>query len=547
MPTAEIVSIGTELLLGDVLDTNSQFFAVELAKLGIDSYFRSTVGDNKDRIKAVLKAAFDRSDIVITSGGLGPTADDLTTECIAELFQVPMIMDESIVRRVEKFFRLRGVPMPESNRKQGLRPDGAQWLPNPTGTAPGIIWTISKELLKQAKIKSPGNPRTILTFPGIPGELKIMWEKTAIPFLQQQFVQGTLWSVELKHYGIGESTLAEKYDHLLKLSNPTVAPYAGRGECRLRVTARGDTVSDAMAIAAPVIEEIKNSSGLLCYGTDKDTLESLDAAMLSQRNLTLSTAESCTGGLVSKRLTDVAGSSKYTRLNVVTYSNDAKSDFLKVPERVLAEPGAVSSECAQAMARGVRRLAKTDIGVSLTGIAGTDGGTDEKPVGLVYIGLAADQFCAVKELKFSGMLTRAEIRFRSANEALNMVRLYLLDPNNFENINEAAELKVDYRMTITRGIAPQFKRCQLNPKDMPVEDADKLRQLLEGSGVLNVHEAFVERAGTLVTWVLIVDDGNGRHQISSHAGEVVGLGTELDVVELLDFLNPYLDEWDLSE
>jgi len=232
---------------------------------------------------------------------------------------------------------------------------------------------------------------------------------------------------------------------------------------------------------------------------------------------------------------------------VVTYSNDAKSDFLKVPERVLIAHGAVSAECAQLMAQGVRRLAKTDIGLSLTGVAGPDGGTEEKPVGLVYIALAADRFCAVKELRFSAKLTRSEIRFRCANEALNMVRLYLLDPNSFENINAVDELKVDYRMTIRRGIAPQFKRCVLSPKEMPVEQAEQLQQLLENSGVLNVENAFVERAGTLVTWVLTVHEGSGAHQVSSHAGEVAGQSSELDVEDLLNFLNPYLEDWDLSE
>jgi nicotinamide-nucleotide amidase len=427
MPNAEVLSVGTELLLGQVLDTNSQFVAVELAKLGIDCYFRSTVGDNKQRVKDAIRIALNRADVLITTGGLGPTADDLTTECLAEFFQSELVFDEEVFAYISALFRERNYPMPESNRKQALRPSGADKLPNPAGTAPGLIWRLGKETLAQAGIEEPERERIILTFPGVPRELKAMWRETAAPFLQSQYSPGVLWSIELKHYGIGESALAEQYGHLLEQANPTVAPYAGHGECRLRVTAKANDVAAARKIAEPVIEEIRTGSRHRCYGVDDDTLESVIGKLLTERELKLSVAESCTGGLVSQRLTDIPGSSKYIGLNVVTYSNQAKSQFLGVKDTTLASHGAVSAECAEEMAKGVLRLGQADIGLSVTGVAGPDGGTEEKPVGLVYLGLACKDFYAGQTLRLGVKSSRSEIRFRTANEALNMVRLFLLD------------------------------------------------------------------------------------------------------------------------
>lgn len=544
MATAEIIAIGTELLLGDVLDTNSQFLALELANLGIDCFFRSTVGDNKDRLKSVLHHALDRSDIVITTGGLGPTPDDLTTETVAEFFDAQMVLDDAILARIEEFFVTRGYKMPPTNRKQALKPDGADWLPNPNGTAPGMIWKVSTDLLKKAGVSDSSRQRIILTFPGVPSELKNMWQQTAKNYLQTQFVEGTLWSCELKHYGIGESALAEQFSHLLQLANPTVAPYAGQGECRLRVAAKASNADDAQEIAQPVIDEIRLKSGYLCYGINKDTLESVVGNVLTERDLTLSVAESCTGGFVSKRLTDLPGSSRYIGLNVVTYSNEAKSKLLKIPTKILDEFGAVSSQCAKAMAIGTRKLSGSDIGLSITGIAGPAGGTDEKPVGLVYFALAAPGFCASKEVRYSNKLSREEIRFRSASEALNMVRMFLLAPDTFVNELDNDELKVNYFMTIKRGIIAQFKACELDVASMPVDEAAELRALIEQSGVLAVQNAFVVRAADLVSWKLIVQNHEGTHSVSSRAGQPAEDAEEtgLEVTELLNFLNPYLEE-----
>ena len=388
MATAEIVSIGTELLLGQILDTNAQFIAEELAKLGINSFYRTTVGDNKDRIKNVLQIAFSRANVVITTGGLGPTPDDLTTESIADFFKVPLIFDEAVFEEIKSKFASMRFPMPESNRKQALRPAASSILPNPAGTAPGILWQIDPAICRSAGLNDSDESRAILTFPGVPRELKAMWRQTALPFLKANCATSVFWSRDLKHYGIGESALAEKYAHLLRESNPTVAPYAGNWECRLRVTAKAKTSELAKSIAQPLIDEILKNSGTLCYGFDDDTLESVVGDLLVQRKKTLSVAESCTGGLVSERLTDRPGSSEYITLNLVTYSNDAKTKMLGVEETVLNDKGAVSPECAEQMATGIRNLTGTAIGLSVTGIAGPDGGTPEKPVGLVYVGLA---------------------------------------------------------------------------------------------------------------------------------------------------------------
>ncbi|CAN5594045.1 competence/damage-inducible protein A [soil metagenome] len=433
MARAEILCIGTELLLGDVLDTNSQFLAQQLALLGLDCFYRVTVGDNPERIKACMKDALERADVLITSGGLGPTADDLTTECLAQLFGAPLNIDEELLAFITSLFVARGFAMPETNKKQALRPQGADILPNPVGSAPGVVWRLSPENLAHAGIKDSGVTKTVLTFPGVPSELKAMWQGTAYNYLAENYSGNTIWSQELKHFGIGESALAEMFAHLLDLSNPSVAPYAGRWECRLRVAAKAESQEAARALAQPVIDEIKSKSGVRCYGIDQASLESTVGDLLIARGLTLSTAESCTGGLVSERLTDVPGSSRYIMFNAVTYSDEAKQKLLGVSDELLTQHGAVSPQCAEAMARGMQQASGCDIALSVTGIAGPDGGTAEKPVGTVYLGLAAQEHYFSRTLKLGARLPRAEVRWRTANEALNMVRLYLINPENLVN------------------------------------------------------------------------------------------------------------------
>ena len=231
----------------------------------------------------------------------------------------------------------------------------------------------------------------------------------------------------MKHFGIGESALAEKYAHLLDSKNPSVAPYAGRWECRLRVTAKASSSKEAKAMADSFLEEIRQGSGTLCYGSDNETLESVVGQLLTKNKMTMAVAESCTGGLVSSRLTEIPGSSSYIKLNVVTYANEAKERILKVPQSILKEHGAVSAECAQHMAKGVKQLSNSDIGLSITGIAGPGNDSLDKPVGLVYLGMATKNGCVAKQLNLPDRLGRSEIRYRSASEAINMVRLYLLE------------------------------------------------------------------------------------------------------------------------
>ncbi len=426
MAKAEILSVGTELLLGQILNTNSQFLSSGLAEIGIDCYFHTTVGDNKKNISACLQAALNRSDVVIITGGLGPTADDLTCETIAEFFSTPLILDSATLEKIAAFFEQRGIPMAQSNCKQALRPQGADILPNPRGTAPGIIWRLTGSLLSAAGVCHPERDRYLLTFPGVPAEMKSMWRETAAPFLARTFGPGVVWSLDLKHYGIGESTLAEKYAHLLDLSNPTVAPLAGTGECRLRVTAKAATEEQAMALAAPVIAEIREESKELLYGEGDDTLESAIGRLLVEQHFTVALAESCTGGLVSKRLTDIPGSSRYVKLNIVTYSNEAKAQLLNIDEKLLSTDGAVSAACAEAMAEGMHHISGCDIALSITGIAGPDGGSKDKPVGLVYFALSDRESTRSVKKVYPATLTRADIRFRAASDALNLLRLHLL-------------------------------------------------------------------------------------------------------------------------
>lgn len=437
MHSAEILAIGTEILLGQIVDTNSQFISEQLAKLGINCFYHTTIGDNKDRIIQALRAAAGRSELILTSGGLGPTPDDLTMECIADAFGSELIEDEVILDQLKEYFKNRGYKMPDSNKKQAQRPDGADVLPNPAGSAPGIIWElklddlVKKGILSTSAICGDHKVCTVVTFPGVPYELRQMWRHSINSYLSTKMGGETIYSCDLKHIGIGESSLAEKYEELLKLENPTVAPYAGRGECRLRVTAKAKTEAEAKAMARPIIEKIAAESGNLLYGRDEDTLEGAVGNLLIKHNLTITLAESCTGGLVSKRLTDVPGSSNFIGLNLVTYSNDAKMKELKVPEEILIKEGAVSQACAGYMASGARKHSESDIGVSITGIAGPSGGTKEKPVGLVYLGIDSHKGVRAKELRLGDKSSRNEIRYRTSNECLNMIRLYILE--NYEN------------------------------------------------------------------------------------------------------------------
>jgi nicotinamide-nucleotide amidase len=409
--TAEVICVGTELLLGDILNSNSQYLAKELAGLGIPHFYQTVVGDNVDRVHQAIEIAAARSSILIFTGGLGPTPDDLTTESIASYFNTPLVEFPEVIADIQQKFAQHGREMSPSNRKQALQPEGAALLPNQMGTAPGMIW-------------QPREGLTILTFPGVPREMHRMWRDTAVSFLKTQgYGQNTIYSRSLRFFGVSESALAEKVNHLFNSTNPTVAPYAGDGEVRLRISARAVSADAANALIEPIAEEIKQIAGIAYYGTDQDTLASVVGELLRAKGQTLSVAESCTGGGLGQMLTDIPGSSDYFIGGIISYADRVKIDLLGVNPDDLAAEGAVSEIVARQMAVGVKTKLGTDWGVSITGIAGPDGGTQSKPVGLVYIGIA-DPDGGVTGVKYqlASQRERQLIRRMSASQVLNLLR-----------------------------------------------------------------------------------------------------------------------------
>jgi nicotinamide-nucleotide amidase len=413
--SAEIICVGTELLLGDILNSNAQFIAQQLAQLGVPHYYQTVVGDNPERLKRVIEIAASRVEILIFTGGLGPTPDDLTCETIADYFGVPLIEDPEIIEDIRGKFSQRGRIMSPSNRKQALIPKGAQVLPNLTGTAPGIIW-------------QPRANLTILTFPGVPSEMHQMWQDTAVPFLKSQgWGREIIYSRSLKFWGVGESVLAEKVSDYLSLSNPTVAPYAGKGEVRLRICAKAPDTVSAQELIAPVEKKLREIGGLDYYGVDGETLASVVGNLLRLSGTSLSVAESCTGGGVGQMLTEIPGSSDYFWGGVIAYDNSVKVRLLGVDPGDLDQFGAVSPVVAQKMAIGVKNSLGTTWGLSITGIAGPTGGSETKPIGLVYIGLSGPNHQVYSyECRFGTMRSRTPVRYLAAANALDYLRRLLL-------------------------------------------------------------------------------------------------------------------------
>jgi nicotinamide-nucleotide amidase len=407
--SAEIVTIGTEMLLGDLVDTNTAWISQRLAALGVSMYRHTTVGDNNDRIIGALRDAASRADLVVTTGGLGPTSDDLTNACLGMLTGRPMVEYPEARRHIdEKFAKFGREPTP-SNYKQALFPEETELIPNPLGTAPGALVEWGGTLFA--------------TLPGVPSEMKRMFEETLEPLIRERS-DGSIVSKTLHFAGIGESALAEKVQDFLDASDPTVAPLAGQGRVRLRITTRAATEEEALGKIRPVEEEILDRLGEYFFGEDEETLESSVGRLLADRGATVALAESCTGGLISKRLTDIAGSSAYFVEGFVTYSNASKERLLGVPKEVLAEHGAVSKPVARAMAEGARLISGADYGLSVTGVAGPGGGTEEKPVGLVYVGVADAEGAVAEKLDLTAWArSRSSIRERSANRALDLLRL----------------------------------------------------------------------------------------------------------------------------
>jgi len=411
--SAEVLCIGTELLLGNITNGNARWLAEQLASLGIPHHRQEVVGDNRERLIAAVRAAAGRCRVLITTGGLGPTPDDLTTEALAAAFDTPLVEHAAIWDGIQARLSGRGRPIAASNRKQALLPAGAQVLPNPTGTAPGMIW-------------SPRPGFTILTFPGVPSELQAMWQATAVPWLRQAgLAEGVFASRLLRFWGVGESNLAEQMDDLLAGTNPTVAPYAGAGEVKLRLTARAADQAAAEALLAPVEAEIRARTGTLCYGVDDDSLAAVVLAALRQRGQTLAVAESCTGGGLGAALAAVPGASEVFLGGVIAYANSVKQQLLGVPAETLAVHGAVSDPVALAMVAGARRVTGADWAIAVTGIAGPGGGTTDKPVGLVHIALAGPQGAVSEAVRWGAGRGRPSIQTLTVGEALNRLRLAL--------------------------------------------------------------------------------------------------------------------------
>ena len=410
----EILCIGTELLLGNILNGNARWLAEELSALGLPHYRQTVIGDNRERLIDQVQDIAGRSRVLITTGGLGPTPDDLTTEAIAAAFSTPLEERPEVWADITAKSRSRGREPSAEIRRQALLPRGAEVLPNPTGTAAGMIW-------------SPVEGFTLLTFPGVPSEMRAMWQQTAAPWFRQSGLShGVYVSRMLRFWGIGESALAAQVGDLLDQSNPTVAPYAGRGEVKLRITAQAASQAEAQRLVMATEDDLRRRTGQLCFGVDDQSLATVVLEHLRRRGQTLSVAESCTGGGLGAELTAVPGSSDVLLGGVIAYSNAIKNKVLGVPEALLEQVGAVSDPVAEAMAEGVRRLTGSDWSLAITGIAGPGGGTESKPVGLVHLAVAGPDGCESHPIRLGSSRGRDWIRMVSSGEALNRLRLQLM-------------------------------------------------------------------------------------------------------------------------
>lgn len=406
---AEILAVGTEILLGDIVNTNAQYIAQGLAELGIDVFYQTVVGDNPDRMKTAMNIAFERADIIITTGGLGPTGDDLTKEIGAEYFGRKLILDEKALDRIKKFFDKMKRPMTDNNVKQAMVPVNSTVMYNENGTAPGII--------------IEDNNKILIMMPGPPKEMKPMFSKQVKPYLASK-QNHTLVSRTLRIAGVGESAMESMVrDMIDRQSNPTIAPYAKDTESILRITASAKTTEEAEKIIEPIAEEIYKRFGDSVYAEGETSIQETVAKILIDKKVTIAVAESCTGGLVAAKLIEYPGISEVLLEGAVTYSNEAKKRRLGVKYETLSAYGAVSAETAAEMAKGIAMTSGADIGVSTTGVAGP-GPSEGKPEGLVYVGVYMGGKSYVKELHLAGK--RNVIRERAAYSALDFLRRKLI-------------------------------------------------------------------------------------------------------------------------
>ena len=409
--TAEIIAVGTELLLGNIANTNAQELSEALAGLGINVFWHTVVGDNPRRLKEALDIARKRADIILTTGGLGPTYDDLTKQTICEAFGKPLVLHQDILDDLKVFFEKNvHMKMPSNNVQQAELPEGCTVFDNPVGTAPGCAF------------ESDGVH--VLMLPGPPFEMRTMLQRHVIPYLRS--ISGeVILSHDIMTFGLGESPMEELLrEKISQMENPSLATYAKPSEVRLRATAKAESVEAAEAMLAPVVEEMTAFLGNVVYGVDVSGLEEVCFRLLKEQGLTLATAESCTGGRVAERMTAMPGVSAVYRAGVVSYWSSVKADVLGVPQEILDAHGAVSEPCARAMAEGARRITGADIAVSVTGAAGPDPDERGVPVGIVYIGLATPKgtFCRSLDL---GKRRRDRIQDLASNHAFDVIRRYL--------------------------------------------------------------------------------------------------------------------------
>ena len=409
--TVEILSVGTELLLGNIANTDAQILSQGLSELGLNVYYHTVVGDNPQRARQAVAIAKERADIIITTGGLGPTCDDLTKNVLAEAFGKKLVFDEPSAQRIRSYFIRTGRPMTENNLQQAMLPEGCTILDNDWGTAPGCAFF--------------ADGVHVIMLPGPPSECRPMFQYRAKPYLLS-LSEGVIASHTLKLFGIGESTMeAQLRDQMNTMSNPTLAPYAKEGECELRVTAKAPTDQEAQALLKPTVEEIKALFGAKVYGVDVSSLEEVVEQLLLEKGLTLGVAESCTGGLMAKRLTDVPGASKVFKGGIVSYTNEVKAGVLGVPQELLDQFGAVSSQVAQAMAEGARRVLGCDIALSSTGVAGPDKDDRGNEVGTMFVAIATPEGSYVRSLALGNRPVRERLRIQTASHAFDLARRYL--------------------------------------------------------------------------------------------------------------------------
>ncbi|NLP34357.1 MAG: competence/damage-inducible protein A [Clostridiales bacterium] len=422
----ELISVGTELLLGNIVNTNASYLSRKCAELGLSLFYQNTVGDNEGRLTKVLQDSLERSDIIILTGGLGPTEDDMTKEAVARVLNRPLVMDEETKKRIQDYFdfRHRGTKaskISKNNWKQALKIQGSIVIDNENGTAPGYIVEYHT---KDGK-KSTSQTKRIILLPGPPSEMIPMFEASIEPYLRK--LQDTiLVSKMVKICGIGESDAEMKVLDLIDgQSNPTIAPYAKNGEVHFRVTASAKNMEEGNRLLEPILEELERRFGENIYTTkEEESLEEVVVKLLAQKKLTLSTAESCTGGLFTGRIVNVAGVSDILKEGYITYSNEAKMNLLGVKKETLEQFGAVSEQTAREMAEGVSKAAHTDTAIAITGIAGPDGGTPDKPIGLVYISCFVKGNIVTKECHFKG--NRQKIREQTVIHALDILRRNLI-------------------------------------------------------------------------------------------------------------------------